>query len=168
MLTLRRRVLAHPERLQDLELAAEAKLKEGRVLRSHGLDDGAIYLLGFTAEMVLKFAFFRYNKEPLSREVRPLLRPARHRAGKLIPRVNDDRYHSILFWGMLLRKQRRLDGYRWAETFDHGFVRAIRRIHQNWTIEMRYQSGNGTETEAKNVEDEVAWLFRNRLWLWRI
>lgn len=164
---LRRRILENPETLQDIELAAGEKYKEGCALKGAGYDGAAIYLLGYTAEMVLKYACFRYMGEPGNRQVRGLLAPARNRARAYLPGISVEGYHSVWFWAMWLRKQRQLDGRFWRSSFDHRYLQSTRRIYQNWVAQMRYQVDQCLPDEAELMIEEVEWLIKNWMRLWR-
>jgi hypothetical protein len=95
---LRHRIESHPETVQDFERACGEKLWEGIELLVAGHLGGGIYLLGYTAEIVLKNACFLFDGARPGDDVNSRLRPiptwARHHGIT----VNPEGYHSYVIW----------------------------------------------------------------------
>jgi hypothetical protein len=165
---LRRRLqLIGGETLQDLELAAERRYREGVELIARGHPAGGIYLMGYVAEMVLKYAYFRYVGARPSDRVTPRLGPARARGRILIPGILDESYHSLEFWSRLLRAERQRDNRPLQPEIDAPFVQRTRRLHQNWWVHMRYLPDHVQDWELRCMRADVGWLRKQRLQLWR-
>jgi hypothetical protein len=159
---LRGRLEQYPETLQDFELAAEAKYYEGLELLVDGCLGAGIYLLGYVAEMHLKYACMYVSGDRPGSPVS--LAPHKKWAAVYLPHIDCESYHSVLFWGMLLRRRRvaaKLAAF--DPRFDAIFSRAVRRLYLTWWIDMRYRSDQATSHEAQAVYNDVTWLRKNRL-----
>ncbi len=105
---LRQRLETVPETVQEFDLAAREKYREGEVLLASGHRGAGVYLLGYSAEMLLKSAYFRFVKSQIGlRKVTstitgPMLRNAAREGIRLHIRYDPESYHSLLFWGLLL------------------------------------------------------------------
>jgi len=128
----------------------------------------ALYLLGFSAEMILKFAYFRYLGSSLTDPVRGMLPRARRDARRQYGiALADENYHNLLFWALCLRKKRQLDGRLWDNHIDHRFVQALRRLSQIWYVGMRYYPDRTNPREVLTAYSDATWLKKHRLHLWR-
>jgi len=103
-LPLRQRLEAVPETVQEFDLAAAQKNREGAALVAAGYNGAGIYLLGYSAEMLLKNAYFRYTGASWADRVGPRLGSALTAGRILIPLVPHEGYHSLRFWASLLRE----------------------------------------------------------------
>lgn len=164
---LRQRLEAIPETIQEFEFAAREKAQEGRALISAGYNGAGIYLLGFSAEMLLKTAYFRCTGAGWFDRIQPRLGLALTAARILVPYVPHESYHSLRFWASLLRETRRHRHKALPPLLDAQFVSRTRRLHQNCWIGLRYRRDQATLLEAATVQEDVAWLQRNYLSLWR-
>lgn len=164
---LRQRLEAIPETVQEFDLAAAQKYQEGAALITGGYNGAGIYLLGYSAEMTLKNAYFRYTGASWADRVGPRLGLALAAGRILVPLVPHEGYHSLRFWALLLRETRRFQRRPLPPLLDAQFMSRTRRMHQNCWIGARYRRDQATSREAATFQDDVAWLQRNYSALWR-
>ncbi|MBI4578967.1 MAG: hypothetical protein HY718_04640 [Planctomycetes bacterium] len=164
MLRIRRE--AAPETLQDFDLAADEKYWEGFDLLRAGARGGGIYLLGYTAEMILKYASFRTQGHRPGTAVLGLFGPAKKWMGNRRPTIPHEGYHNLLFWMHYLRERRRHLGRPLRADADWELVRRVRELYQIWWVEMRYRPDQAQPDEAAKLLDDVNWLRQNRVQLW--
>src|SRR4051812_22970226 len=60
-----------PDTIEEFERAAQARFGEAGVLLAAGSYAGAVYLLGYTAEMLLKAAWFRLMGHAPAQTIEP-------------------------------------------------------------------------------------------------
>ena len=94
---LRQRLEAVPETVQEFDLAAAQKYREGTALIAAGYNGAGVYLLGYSAEMLLKNAYFRYTGASWADRIQPRLGLALAAGRILIPLVPHEAYHSLRF-----------------------------------------------------------------------
>ncbi len=166
---LRQRIAGQPETIQELELAAQERYLEALELLASGYPDGAVNLLGYVAEMLLKEVYSLSTGARPGDLVGPRLGPART-AGQNLPRlrgVKHEHYHSLRFWALLIVETRRTCSRRLPADTEARLHQRTRRLYQNWSIEMRYRRGLVTHREAQSVLEDVTWLLDNHVALWR-
>lgn len=166
-MTLRRRLETVPETVQEFDFASVQKYREGTVLMTAGHLGGGIYLLGYSAEMLLKNAYLRYTGASAVDRVQPRLAPALAAGRLYIPVVSHESYHSLRFWALLLREVRRRQRRPLAPLIDASFTARTRRLYQTAWVGMRYRQDLATVQEAQNAQSDVAWLHRHYAELWR-
>ncbi len=166
-MTLRRRLEAVPETVQKFDFASAQKYREGVALAATGHLGGGISLFGYSAEMLLKNAYFRYTGASAVDRIQPRLAPALAAGRLYIPAVPHESYHSLQFWALLLRAQRRRQLRPLPPLVDASFTARTRRLHQTAWIGMRYRRDQATAQEAQNAQSDAAWLQRHYLELWR-
>lgn len=161
--------LASQETIRDMLLASNARYDEGLALLAAGYRDGGIYLLGYTAEMILKTSFCRV--EPTVSpdvEVRSRFSIAeRHwerATGQLPPRAYE---HNLKFWEFVLAPERAARrkpslGIMVSQTLS----KCVQIVAENWDVKIRYQSGGATTQESESVRDAVRWMHDNQRTLW--
>ena len=164
---LRQRLEIVPETVQEFEFSSREKAQEGEVLIAGGYNGAGIYLLGYSAEMMLKTAYFRFTGASWSDRIQPRLGSALTAARILVPHVAHESYHSLKFWSLLLRETRRYRHKALTPLLDAQFISRTRRLHQNCWIGLRYRRDQATMLEAITVQEDVTWLQRNYLSLWR-
>ncbi|AUX23365.1 uncharacterized protein SOCEGT47_038880 [Sorangium cellulosum] len=159
--------LLHPETPQGFLLAAEERYFDAAELLTRGRTTGAIYLAGFVVEMVLKHAAFRLRGAGPGTAVGPLFGPAMKWAKKLIPTIDPERKHSLWSWAQFVRRTRRELGRPLAPDFDEALLRRVRRLHGNWSVDLRYCENVADMVDAKNVFEDVSWIRKHRSSPWR-
>lgn len=159
---------SHPETLQEIYLAVESRMGEGRRLIEEGYDDAGIYLLGYVAEMSLKLAFARLDPRiPLQAPVEATLIRLQTLWRSLSFGGRLD-LHDVAMLAFLLEydyQQRR--GRPYPANIQHGLTHTIRRLHSNWWVGSRYRARRATRREAEETVIDVEWLRDNHSSLWR-
>jgi hypothetical protein len=163
---VRAAVLAQPEMVQQLVPAARERLGDAQAVLTGGSSTGSVYFAGYCVEMVLKHAALRTEGHSLYDRVRDALAPARARLAMWLGPVAHESYHSLEFWGLLLR-----------ETFRHRkggvpghvdeAVRRASRLHQGWLVALRYHSGMVSRVDAQAFLRDAGWFGARAHELWR-
>ena len=166
-MTLRRRLEAVPETVQEFDFAAAQKYREGVALMATGHSGTGIYLLGYSAEMLLKNAYFRFTGASAVDRIQPRLAPALAAGRLYLPAIPHESYHSLQFWSLLLREVRRRQRRPLPALVDASFTARTRRLHQTAWIGMRYRQDQATVQEAQSAQSDTAWLHRHYNELWR-
>ena len=163
---LRRQLDVTPETVADFDLAAESRYWDGcqLITQSHGL--GGIYLLGYTAEMILKHACFRIDGGRPADPVAGFFGPTRAWMRQHYGTIPYESYHSLLFWAYYLRGKRREMGAQLSHAVDWELVRRARRLYSIWSVNLRYRDWTAPAIEAQAVYDDVTWLRDVRIRLW--
>ena len=164
---LRRLLESRVETVQDMDLAADEKYWDGLELLTAGRRGAGIYLMGYAAEMKLKVAYLRLQGATPAAAAHPYLGPARRRAMTLIPRVRDETYHSVRFWGLLVRADRVRKGRPLDPATDRALRWAVNRAYLNWWVPMRYLPDQSTSKHAEQLLANVSWIMANYTKLWR-
>ena len=133
-------VFTIPETLQDFELAAQDRYWEGLELLLAGRDAGGVYLLGYTAEMLLKLASLRLESVRPNDQVKPRLAPVRNWMRQTCPGIEYEGFHSLVFWATYLRTKRRQQGRPLDPLTESQLAQRTRRLYSVWAVEMRYRS----------------------------
>lgn len=166
-MAIRHRISGSAETIQDYELAAEDRYWDGMELLVAGHTVGGLYLLGFAAEMWLKYAYFRFTGARPGDPARSHFGPARSHARQLLPSIPAEGYHSLAFWAGLLRETRQLRSRAWPTDFDASFVQRCRRAYGNWLVDMRYRRIAIEQADVRSLYDDVSWIRTHRVRLWR-
>jgi hypothetical protein len=150
-----------------LLLAAEQRYFDAAELLARGRTTGAVYVAGFVAEMLLKHAAFRLRGAAPGAEVGPLFGPAMRWARKLIPTIEPEGKHSLWFWAHFVRRTRRELGRSLAPELDDALLRRVRRLHANWSVDLRYCEATAGAAAAGEVFEDMAWIRKHNSSLWR-
>jgi len=160
-----RLALAEPfETWPLMELAAEQRYWDGLNLAmgEKGCETGALYLLGYVAEMLLKTAYFRINSISPSDNIAPHLRTAnqhsRWRGGNL---------HNLRSWFYLLDDVRTYRGNPWSPVLVATVERHVLTVDAHWRESLRYTSVAANDAELEETFASVDWLLANYNVLWR-
>src|SRR5580658_5603332 len=86
------------ETISDFVLAAQDRYEEAETLLQNDQFDGAVYLLGYAAEMWLKVSCLRLQQLRPSDPVRPALAPLRRKMRQIAPAVGFTDYHDLSFF----------------------------------------------------------------------
>lgn len=164
---LRRRLTLYPENVSDFTIAGELKYWEGLELLTAGHPGAGIYLLGYTAEMLLKVASFRFDGASPTDPVAPRLAPAKGWLKTRPLAVGHEAYHSLLFWANYLRSRRAAFGYAFDSRLEGELMHRVRRLYSIWWVEMRYRPDRATSHDVARAVDDVTWIRQNFSRLWR-
>jgi hypothetical protein len=147
-----------------MELAAEQRFWDGLALASGVVDHrlGGVYLLGYSAEMLLKTAYFRFVGVPPGDDIAPYLRAVRAHAlwrGRNL--------HDLRSWLDFLLDFRRAQGHPVALSIA-GLARIqVLAVDVHWRESLRYASLRPLDQELNQVYESVEWLRNNHALLWR-
>ena len=152
------------ETVRKLLIAADRWALVGGRLVSEQQWHAAVYLLGYSAELTLKHAYFTWIGVP-STELAPLPL-ARVYGKKHFPMVDPKSFHSLRWWTRLISHHRRAAGQPLPAGFEGDLTRRTRRLYANWTVQMRYRLPIATAGDARVVYHDVRWLRRHSEQLW--
>jgi hypothetical protein len=160
----------NPETVNDLVLAAEARYFDAYELAAQELPFPAIYLAGFTAEMLLKTAGFIFDGAGLGDPIKPRLYPAKTFGAAYFPTVPYESYHSLRFWASFLEHKRLVAG----NPFDAALLAELQtrtdRVAETWWIEMRYRPSAPVtlvaQAELLGLLEDVDWMMKNHSRFW--
>lgn len=158
--------------LQEMYLAADYRYREGRFLVEQGQFDAGIYLLGYSAEMLLKLAYCRLD---------PAVSLTDLVAGRLV--VAEIHWRTVYRNSPLARRDRELDRHDLVallialEDGRHQLGKPplntnllnehVFKVYANWWVSARYRGCYATEREAKETFDGIEWLRQNHQSLWQ-
>ena len=146
-----------------MELAAEQRYWDSLTLAltGTGVETGAVYLLGYAVEVLLKTAYFRVVSVPSGQDIgSPLLaarRSAAWRGGNL---------HNLTSWFELLNDARYLQGNAWSIPTATAIELRVLTVSSHWRESLRYTSFAATNAELEEVFGSVDWLIGNYSLLW--
>lgn len=151
--------------------AAQTRLQEAEALLSCKQWDGAVYLAGYAAEMLLKVACCRLDPAfPAGGTVGDIFGPAATLWRSLFPSgtsLPSQWKHDLSFWEDVLRARRlslRTGVKEWGDLLL--ISRHLNTIRRHWRVNLRYQPPLAAEGEAQDVCEAARWLFDNSRALW--
>lgn len=151
--------------IQEFEQARQDRLWDGLTLWSDGHPNspsGAVYLLGYSVEMALKCAYFRFLGLRISDPItKAELSTARAKAKLLGVVVDAESFHSVLFWCDLLRAERLAANKPLPLHVDQRLVSEAKIVYDRWWVEMRYKAGRTTSAVLENLIAAAEWFDRN-------
>jgi len=127
-----------------------------------GHEAGAIYLLGYVAEMLLKTAYFRVVSVPTGQNITSHLQGARTHAS-----WRGGNLHNLRSWVILLGDVRAIQGNPWSAVTATTIERHVLTVNSHWRESLRYTSFAATGAELEEVFASVDWLRFNHFLLWR-
>lgn len=174
-----RLVTEHPQTVQEMQLALDCRYEDAWALSlCENRHTGAIYLLGYVAEMSLKVAYFLAARgaDACLAPWRKLAEYASSHAAELRERGAElaevdaeslSGFHDLDYWRVLLVDVQRQQGISWSADFIAEWRSAIAVVKDNWCVGLRYASEFATYTDFETVDRGAAWLRANRVRLWR-
>jgi hypothetical protein len=151
-----------PDSIREFRAAARQRYQDGLSLASTGRRTGAIYLWGYTAEMILKAAYFSLigiaDAAPLtwSAHIQPAIIQGRSLS---IPWPPHGAGHNVRAWAELLVTARAASA---ATAFPAAFSRAVQRrgqrIEQLWRETLRYHKNEAYAYEMTQVREAAEWF----------
>jgi hypothetical protein len=159
-----------PETVNDLVLAAEERYWDAYELAVQGRPFAAIYLAGFSVEMLLKAAGFRFDGAAPGDPIQARLGPAKTYGSVRFPAVNHESYHSLRFWTAFLEHKRADAGRPLDAAVLLELRRRTDRAHETWWVSMRYRPSAAValvaRTEMLGLLEDVDWILKNHSGLW--
>lgn len=159
---------AHEETVAEMYLAADARYAEGLILHRAGQHDAAIYLWGYTAEILLKLAYCRLEPSfQISDIAATRFGPLHTLWRSLFPgsRLDLHDLHSLAFLLEYEYQQRHGHAYRLIVAMP--FYHCIDRLQGNWWVSSRYRHTRADAREAEETQEDVEWLYTHHMALWR-
>jgi hypothetical protein len=155
-----------PESIREFWASAQLRFEEGLALAGKGHRTGAIYLWGYSAEMILKAAYFRLMglRETAvltwNGNIQPAIDRGRHVLGIVWPIPGQG--HNVRAWADLLIAERAaLPGGAYAYPFAQEVQECGQSIGQLWSETLRYHKNRAYSYEMNQVREAVAWLLAN-------
>jgi hypothetical protein len=151
-----------PESIREFRASAQRRFEEGMALAAAGHRTGAIYLWGYTAEMILKAAYFALLGRA---ETAVLTRAdifAAIQAGRALGIVwrQSGLGHDVRSWAELLVTRRvATPGAAYASPqFGQDVQECGQIIGQLWSEELRYHQNLAYLYEMNQVREAAEWL----------
>ncbi|MBK8255828.1 MAG: hypothetical protein IPK82_24575 [Polyangiaceae bacterium] len=145
--------------IQEYEQARSERLWDGMSLWATNRDPGAVYVLGYAAEIAVKCAYFRFSGFTI---VQPIghaeLNTAQARAHVLHVTAPREGFHSIRFWGDLLIEHRRAAARPLPAATEASLKVAVDAVYDRWWIEMRYKRAYSSRTDLEQLAAAVDWI----------
>ena len=145
----------HPQTVAEMLRAADDRHLEAVVLHESDWPEGAIYLLGYVAEMHLKSAYARlvFGRRAVVAEWAEIVDQAKRDRcwAVLAASARDDGLHSLTLWKQLLLDARASDEAlpSLADSARRELDDLVDWMDQNWCVDMRYAAGFASRTEAE-------------------
>jgi hypothetical protein len=159
-----RALLPTHDSIQEFEKARHERLWDGVTLWVEGHQEsaaGAVYLLGYSVEMVLKCAYFRVLGLRVSDLITSHeLRSARAKAKLLGITTDAESYHSVQFWCDLLRTHRRAANDPLPPGVEQRLVAETAVVYDRWWVEMRYKANRATPPVLGRLLEAAEWFDR--------
>jgi hypothetical protein len=158
-----------PDSIWQLERAAQrrfAEAEELRVKKEFWL--GALYLYGYTAEMILSSAYFRSAGFPAKLRIdgdtrRRRMARARQLLGPTGKPLMDNDAHPIVGWARFLEWQRLLATPAPLELQRlKQAISSAEQIYRHWRPALRYKTTNVASAQLDEVRRATIWLTENR------
>lgn len=148
--------------LGEFEVAGDDRLGDAVALAKQGRRMGAIYMLGYVAEAVLKCAFSRlldYGSDALIRlgaggtdDPRELGR------ADLGVTEHAEGLHSPLFWARMVVELRIKTESALSAEAARALISKAQPIQSNWKVAMRYCRDRSDITDFREIWKDVMWV----------
>ena len=161
--------------IATFERAASRNFKDAERLQSGNRQLGAIYLYGYSVEMLVKSAYFRMAfaaalppRSPATTKIdrverRTAVEETDAQGNRLVPNVGP---HDIKGWASLLVQKRALlaagnQAVDYVPALATEVQNRADRVYSHWKEYMRYRSVNVRPGELAAVRDDARWFRRN-------
>lgn len=138
--------------------AAQARLDDAAALIQEGRFTGALYLLGYVAEMRLKAAVWAMLRLPDDRLWQDLAGQARHVASRRTGDVRAEAGHSLRYWALVLIAKLRDEGGERGLELGREIANRVGRLHADWTVDLRYSAIAVAEDDCRRAHRDVVRL----------
>jgi hypothetical protein len=153
-----------PECIAEFRAAAWQRYLDALRLAEAERKTGAIYLWGYSAEMLLKAAYFSvlgFARTATIDFTHLNSAISRGRMVFAIPWPRPGAGHNIRAWAELLVRERIALGVAYPNPFALDLQQHGARISRLWTESLRYHKNVAYKHEVKRVRDAVDWLLVN-------
>ena len=158
--------LADDDFVSTFEAAARRNFLDANVLRRSNRRAAAIYLYGYSVEMRVKAAYFRFHFQamglPPGTQITGPLRDRERNAWQAIGAPWKPGHHDIEGWANLLVMKRDNLGQAYAVPFANEVTTRAARIYDNWREYMRYRSIRVLDSEVRTVLDSEVRTVRSQ------
>jgi hypothetical protein len=155
-----------PESIREFRASAQRRFDEGMALAANGYRTGAIYLWGYSAEMLLKAAYFSVlgRAETAGLDWRGDIFPAiRVGRGRGIAWPQQGQGHNVRAWAELLVLERAVTpAAAYPASFGQEVQACGQTIGQLWSETLRYHKNVAYWYEMNQVREAAEWLLANR------
>lgn len=156
-----------PDNIREFRAAAQRRFDEGLALAASGHRTGAIYLWGYTAEMIVKAAYFSLRALPAMVPIRwmPDIRAAIARGRSLgVAWPQQGEGHNVRAWADLLVMERAATGIPYAPAHFGAVVQAMgQRFERLWRETLRYHKNVAYVYEVAQIRDAAEWFVINMM-----
>lgn len=150
------------ETLSDMLLAADDRYQDAEELLAQQRYDGCVYLLGFSAEMRLKYVCMRLRGLTLTDPVMPALSALRSWMKHNSPTILWTDYHDLSFFVRSIEALRSNMGRPLAPDLQRELnARMITGLHDEWIVDMRYRRSGITDPQAWQLLENAWWIKSN-------
>lgn len=148
----------------SMELAAAARYWDGLSLAINDRDraTGAVYLMGYTVEMLLKTAYYRARGLAPTDSVAAHLKGVRSQADW----HGCNNFHDLVAWAKFLVAVRANMKSPLDPVMGGAVVTYAAQLQSHWSEALRYRSSVASEVELHDVLRSVEWFQANYSALW--
>jgi hypothetical protein len=148
-----------------LERAAGQRSTEADTLRKAGHGLAAIYLYGYSAEMRVKAAYFRFDLRQQDLDPQTVLDHPRRSSAvgqfEMLGLPKRPGAHDILGWAQLLVAKRASLSMRYESALEREVVNQARVISDRWNETLRYRLNTPYGHEVRLVHETAVWFGSN-------
>lgn len=155
-----------PDSISEFRSAARRRFDDGLALAVAGQRTGAIYLWGYTAEMILKAAYFSSVgiAENAALTMAHHIQPAIQRGQSLgIAWPNQGRGHNIRAWSEWLVLARASSATPYPSAFGLEVQHYGQRFEPLWRETLRYRKNHAYLHEVRQAREAAEWLLVHSL-----
>jgi hypothetical protein len=145
--------------IREFRAAAIVRYWEATRLVAAGDRLAGIYLSGYTAEMLLKAAYFRLTgKGPNDAIAMTDINNAKKYAITTLGLSWPGNLHDLTKWGELLIEDRRFRRVPYPSALARSLHARVQRIYVNWREQLRYRANKPYQGKVDNTVQSVFWL----------
>ena len=153
-----------PESIREFRASAQQRFDDALSLAISGRRTGAVYLWGYSAEMLIKAAYFSAIGMPetdtitWANHIGPAIIKGR---GLAIVWPGNGAGHNVRAWSELLVVERNSSATSYPISFSLEIRKHSGRIEQLWSEVLRYHSNIPYRYEMNQVREAAEWLLAN-------
>ena len=156
-----------PDSIREFRASARQRYDDGLIAAAGGRGLAAIYLWGYSAEMILKAAYFSVIgvtdgiSLQMAADIMPAIQLGR---GLGIPWPHGGQGHNVRAWGELLVMERATHpdpALAYSVDFGDQVQANAQRISQLWNETLRYHKNKPYSYEVTQVREAAEWFIVN-------
>jgi hypothetical protein len=148
--------------VQSFLKAASQRWKDAEALRRSGRRLAALYLMGYSTEMILKAAYFKSIGFASTRPIEEEKRKKAMAEYKDLGMANKVGGHDLTGWAQLLVAKRYALSIPYELDFGRQLVNQAQQVHSHWRETLRYHSVSIYTSELLAVRGAASWFHENR------